>query len=322
MKHSRVALSALVASPTALCAGASEARDIEGICQALVHEANRVGPALGERDIYELSDALVSAVPTPMRYLEPRSAQPGEVEALVGCNDWDACEARYGDTLEGLIGNDSGPWWTQIVDTRPVSNEVFVYTAHSGIFRSDQFIAFEQQPDKQLKLMPLGFNELDRDFDTGYAILLAGTTPYVVVPPGALSFADFSSYWPTKQAVDLNLSVHDPRSTTAFCAVSYHALPRSTVSADSMLSQIEPPPALRDGIRAFLDRNLEAMAQKTKLGGDLGEIVSVEPLFVSSKLASGELARLEALLADRRKLDFLRTQQRALGEVRVRQLLG
>ena len=314
MRRGKRAFCALIAALMNLCASPAEAQNIEGICRAIAQGAGRAGPALGERDIYDLSAQLVAAVPATMRYPQPRTATSTEIVALLGCDDPTSCNDRYAGALEGLIDNGGGPWWTQVVDTRPVSNEVFVFTAHSGIFRSDQFVAFEQQADKRLKLMPFGFNESEAYFDTGYAILLVDSKPYVVVPPSVLSLADFSGYRPTKQSVDFHLSVYDPRNAAAFCTVTYRIVPRSTVRADSILGQVEPPPAPRNDIRAFLDRNLEVIARKTELGGDLGERVSASPIFVPSTLASGELARLQALLSDRKELDFLHVQRRALAK--------
>ncbi|GAB2179615.1 hypothetical protein DLREEDagr8_51730 [Dongia sp. agr-C8] len=310
----RPVFGALIAAMATLCAGAAEAQDAEAICQAIALEANRIGPALGERDIYELSDGLVAAVPAPMRYLEPRQAEPGEVAALIGCADWDSCEAKYGDTFEGLIDDDTWPWWTQIIDTRPSGKELFIFTTHSGIFRSDQFTAFEQQSDKRLKILPLGYDEIERGFDTGYAILLDEAKPYVVVPPSITGFLEVSGYWGTPGTNDLNLTVADPRNATPSCTVTYKTAPRSTVLADSSLAQIEPPPALRSAIRTFLDRNLEEIARKVKLASDLGEIVASNPVFAPSTLASRELERLQARLSNRQALSFLRAQQHALAK--------
>lgn len=310
----RLVLCALIAAMATLCAGAAGAQDADAICQAIALEANRVGPALGERDIYELSDGLVAAVPAPMHYLEPRQAEPGEVAALVGCADWDSCEEKYGDTFEGLIDDNNWPWWTQIIDTRPSGQELFIFMSHSGIFRSDQFIAFEQQSDKRLRILPLGFDEIERGFDTGYAILLDEAKPYVVVPPSITDFLEVTGYWGTPGTNDLNLTVADPRNATPSCTVTYKTAPRSTVLADSGLAQIEPPPVLRSSIRKFLDRNLEEIARKAKLASDLGETVASNPIFTPSTPASGELERLQAKLSNRQALDLLRAQRRALAK--------
>jgi hypothetical protein len=313
MKQRRPAFCALVAAMAAFCTDAAVAQNPQEICKAIAREANRDGPALGERDIYELSDALVATLPATMRYLEPRSAESGEVATLLGCADWDSCDARYGETLEGLIDDDNWPWQAQIVDTRPNGNEVFVFTTHSGILRGDQLRGFEQQADGRWKLMPLVFSDIERDFDTGYSILREDGRTYVVVPPSKTGFLEVSGYRATGTS-DLDLTVADPRDAMPSCTVTYKIAPRSTVDVDSGLHQIQLPSALRHGIRTFLDRNIEAIARKTKLGSNLGEIVSSAPIFVPSTPASSELAGLQARLSDRQQLDFLRTQKRALAK--------
>jgi hypothetical protein len=287
MNAAAIRAAAIVATVSAaICSAQAEAGAPDDVCRAIADQANGDGRRIGERDIYAASDAITAILPKSMRYLKPKPVKSADIGDLLGCHGQDCVDGQ-----DELADDDDSVWSKLLVDTRPSSRQVFLYTEHSGHDRIDSLIAIEQASDGGWVRTFQSSDALD---DSGFRILLYGKRPYVVIPPGPAFFVDIGT---DAKATELYLTVEDPSPDQAHrCMVAYSLVSRLTVSDDSQLRQIVPEGNLQRAVARFLDRNIAVIVQQTSFE-EKGSRVLADHAFVEPGTAMSEIEDLDRFLA-------------------------
>jgi len=287
-------ISLVAAGFWAICPVQATAGSVDDVCSAIAEQANRDGTAIGELDIYAAPEAITAILPKSMRYLEPKPVKSADIYALLGCSSGSDCAVDMSEDTEDILPDDDDPVWSSLlVDTRPVSKQIFLYTEHGSHDRDDSLVTLEQAPDGAWAKT---FESDDAFNDSGFRILIADKRPYVAVPPASAFFVDIGAS--SQETEQVFLTIEDPTpGQNGRCAIEYNLTPRLTIGDDSNLYEIRPEGSLENTVVRFLDKELEAIARHVSFDQKQGSRVSPDHSFVDPGTSAVELRDIDLFLA-------------------------